>query len=360
MRRFAAAVTAGVFMFAACTGTPGSPHPASSGNPTSTESDPVPLHGRIVFIDLPKVPGQFHVYTIAPDGSGRTQVTTPPTTADDHHPKLSPDGSKILFDREDRIIGDRVMVVNADGTGLRDITHGCTGSCLGDDHPAWSPDGTRIAFERALGPIDQGRSCCVHASIGIWVANADGSQPKQLTQLTRGSGWEDHSPSFSPDGRRLVFMRDGDRPANLDRSSIWTIGVDGKDSHLVYHFPLDRPGGGFNARWSPDGSRILFSDICGFDTCRPAPAFVPQIFTIRPDGTDLQPLTHGSGGGFFPAWSPNGQWIVFLRSVTGSVPGCPEGRSQLDVMRADGTDIRRITMSGADGCELLGNPDWGV
>ncbi len=317
------------------------------------------LPGRIVFADLPRVPGPFHLYISATDGSHRTLVAAPPKGGNYYHPKFSPDGGRILFDRT--LVGhrDSIMVVNADGSDLRMVTHGCTGSCLGDGHPAWSPDGTQIAFERAIGTIRQGTSCCVHASIGIWVAHADGSQPRQLTQFKLGSGWEDHSPSFSPDGRQLLFMRDGNKPGNLDQSSIWTIGVDGKHPRLVYRLPHDRPGGGGNARWSPDGSRILFTDACLFDTCRPAPTFEPQVLTIRHDGTELHQLTQGPGGALFPAWSPDGQWIVFSRSVSHQTAACHgQPQHELYVMKANGTDIRRITTSTPNGCDPIG-PDWG-
>jgi Tol biopolymer transport system component len=277
-------------------------------------------------------------------------VTVPPPLAagndgGDHHPKLSPNGTKILYDRAYL----RIMIVAVDGTGLRELALGCNGECLDEEHPAWSPDATQIAFERAVGPIDSG----IPRYIGIWVAAADGSGPRQLTQFDSDSGWEDHSPSFSPDGRQLLFMRDGNHPDNLDLASIWTIGVNGKDLHLVYRLPVYRHGGGGNARWSPDGSRILFSDASLFEP--PAYPFVPEIFTVRPDGTDLQQLTQGS----FPAWSPDGEWIVFLRPVYPESAECPGARNELYVMKADGTQIRRISQSTAAEC-LPNNPDWGV
>ncbi len=329
---------------------------AADSHSSSGPTPPPPLPGRIVFVDLPQVPGHWHVYMLASDGSGRTLVSAPPAGGDYHHPTVSPDGTRILFDRMLGDFGDRIMVVNTDGSGLRDITHGCTDHACGDDHPAWSPSGTRIAFERFTGVFHRGGYCCAHASIGIWIANADGTHPHQLTQLQPGSGWEDHAPSFSPDGRRLLFMRDGDGP-RTNRSSIWTIAVNGTHPRLVYRLPYDRPGGGGNARWSPDGSRILFSDNCLYESCRPVPAFVPQVFTIRPDGTDLHQLTHGTGG-THPAWSPDGHWIVLLRPVDNPTTACPWGpRHELYVMKANGTAIRRITTS-ANVCDP-GQPDWG-
>ncbi|HEY6785079.1 MAG TPA: hypothetical protein VI159_09005 [Gemmatimonadales bacterium] len=290
MNRFATALAAGVFMFTACTsgGTTSGLQSTVSPSPSSTGTVVPPLPGRIAFSDVAKGPqGPFRIWTIAMDGSQPVEVTTP-SGADDVHPRFSPDGTRIAFARYDPVAGDRIEVVNADGTGLRVINPACTGSCAkqcalaslpcpGDDHPTWSPDGTRIAFERAYGSNVQ------RLTVAIWIANADGTHPIQLTKPIPARA-EDHAPAFSPDGSRLLFMRD---VHPLDRASLWTIGVDGTDLRLLYQFPLDRPGGGFNARWSPDGSRILFSDDCGFDSCPDVLSFVPQVFSIRPDGTDL-------------------------------------------------------------------------
>jgi TolB protein len=325
---------------------------ASCGvGPSASTATAPDLAGRIVFVDRPVTPGPLSVYTIAPNGSQRKLLTTPASGIDDRHPRLSPDGTRILFDRG----GDQIMLVQADGSGLRTITKDCIGSCLGDEAPAWSPDGTQIAFERAVGPLDNGTP----RDIGIWTASADGSHPHQLTQLKPGSGWQDSFPSFSPDGRRLVFLRDGDQAENLDQSSIWTVAVDGTGARLVYRLPDDRPGGGGKPRWSPDGSLILFSDFCAFDSCRPAPPFVAQAYTVRTDGTDLHQVTTGSADSVHPAWSPDGKSIVFARSVDSALAACVVGRAELYVMKADGTDLRRVTASTASGCKPK-YPDWGV
>src|SRR5262245_61747988 len=122
MKRFATAVAAGVFMLAACTspGTTSGQHRTDSpGRPSSSGTVVPPLPGHIVFSDdLSLDSVSFRIYSITSDGSGRAELTTPPGTAEDHHPRYSPDGTQIAFDREDRVAGDRIEVVNADGTGL--------------------------------------------------------------------------------------------------------------------------------------------------------------------------------------------------------------------------------------------------
>ncbi len=57
--------------------------------------------------------------------------------------------------------------------------------------------------------------------------------------------------------------------------------------------------------WFPDGSRIVFSMYFGAGDCPPGiPTTGAHLFTIRPNGTDLEELTHGWVNAFGPAWSP--------------------------------------------------------
>jgi TolB protein len=97
-------------------------------------------------------------------------------------------------------------VINADGTGLTEITK-LAGSAEGA--PSWSADGRHIAFMRAFGGGD-----------GIWYADADGSNPVRLTTMTG-----DAYPSWSPDGSRLAFTSTRDGPGDL-----YVVNADG--SHL--------------------------------------------------------------------------------------------------------------------------------
>jgi hypothetical protein len=115
------------------------------------------------------------------------------------------------------------------------------------------PEGRQIAFERAIGPTQASGPPAV---AGIFVMNADGSNVRQLTQLEPNSGSEDHGPTWSPDGRRIAFMRSNNTIDPLDASSIYTIESDGSDLRLARRMPRRWPGAGW-PDWSPDGSRIL-------------------------------------------------------------------------------------------------------
>ena len=80
------------------------------------------------------------LYLINPDGSHFHQI--PGGSLSEGYPSWSPDGSRLAY-RE----GERVWIMNADGTNRTQLTH-CHLPCVADFAPAWSPDGRRIAFTR--------------------------------------------------------------------------------------------------------------------------------------------------------------------------------------------------------------------
>ncbi len=123
---------------------------------------------------------------------------------------------------------DRIYMVGRDGKGLKalvpcgfDVDKPFPGTCVGARTPAWSPDGSKIAFRYAL--VDREYVGSFNTNIGIWIANADGTGRRQVTQLTPGSSW-DREPEWSPDGTKLAFVRD-----DLERKAeaVFTVNVDG-------------------------------------------------------------------------------------------------------------------------------------
>lgn len=166
------------------------------------------------------------------------QVTT--HAGVDMHPALSPQGDAIAFvsDRS----GAFEIYVRALSGGSAEIP--LTSDGQHNMHPAWSPDGRFIAY---------------HANRpgGIWVLPSRGGTPKQLSPIGA-------RPAWSPDGSRLAFQSDelADIAPNgyaaQAGSTIWVMDADGGNPRQVTT-PTAPPGGHASPAWSRDGRFIAFT-----------------------------------------------------------------------------------------------------
>lgn len=197
------------------------------------------------------------------------------------------------------------------------------------DPIGWSPDGTQLLLSDVhLGyPIGD-----------LFVMHADGSR----THLPSGD-WG----SFSPDGRMITYAVGG------GGGGVYVIDADGVTPRLVAKAVSPGPCGQF-ATWSPDGSRIAFTDFQGpyGPTCSDSPQ---GVSFVNADGTGLrEQLVHLPWGGASGiAWSPDGSQLVL--SMTGYSEGdTPRGR--IYVVNADGSGLRQIS-SGVDDRWPAWSPD---
>ena len=113
-----------------------------------------------------------------------------------------------------------------------------------DDWPSFSPDGKRIVYLRVSQADDQGNP----TTGGYFVVDVAGGTSRRITADVSVPG----PPRFSPDGRRVLF----DRHTGEGGSSLWVIPVAGGDPAELFDVPSD--GSAFNADWSPDGSQVVF------------------------------------------------------------------------------------------------------
>jgi len=149
----------------------------------------------------------------------------------------------------------------------------------------------------------------------------------KATRLTFNGGI-DTSPSWSPNGYEIVFMS--------DRSGKPMLYVMDRDGANVRRITYDGDYYG-SPTWSPKGDRIACSSLDEGNNF--------SIWTLSPDGKDARKLTSGGGSNESPTWSPDGRHIAFMSTRTGS----PE----IWVMRADGTNPRRLSFTGGNSM-----PSW--
>ena len=270
--------------------------PRSGGGSISLSS----LSGRIAFDNFDDV------WTINADGTDLTRLTRSP--GPDFDPSWSPDGTQIAF-RSERSDEPEIWVMNADGTGQHRLAAGLS--------PSWSPDGSKIAYASPgdeLCPPGRGPRCS-----GLSIMNADGSGQHRVPGTDVGE-----YPSWSPDSTRIAFN------SNLTGDHVMYVAqADG--SKVV---DLSGAGEGWQVDWSPDGRSILFTSHRDYTDN------YTDVYVMRPNGSSIRRLTQQRA--YTPAWSPDGEHIVF------SAPG-------LFVMNPDGTGVTPLPTEHVEETSL---PDW--
>ena len=244
------------------------------------------------------------VMAMRPDGSRRVQLTT--DNQGYASPAVSPDGKSIAVGWS--TTWDGIYVLDRFGkTRTKLVGHGNL-----DAEPAWSPDGTKLAFRSSVQSPYGG-------NVGrIFVANSDGTGLRQLTpDVSPGHPNPfDATPSWSPDGARILFSRSGDISIiNLDGTGLVSTGVDG-----------DSPS------WSPDGTHIAFQSIIGGNTGGGNVSIYTMDMTFAPHA-----LTTPVQSDQTPRWSPDGSQIVFAR-VENNV-------FHLYKIQADGSGLLKLSTS---------------
>jgi hypothetical protein len=281
------------------------------------QSAPTDLSGRLVFQSSNG--GMIYVYDLA---SG---VVTPLTGGFD--PAVSPDGKTVAFTR---IGGDHgLFLINIDGSNERRIWNGGEGL----RSPSWSPDGNWIVFTRQSGAFS-----CRDVGFGICLPDNPFLTDFPLTNIPEfnlsrvdinGENFRDipalnsaQAPDWHGDG--IVYQASTGLEITADLDEVTTKAL---VQAPYYQDPT----------WQPNGNRVLFQSREGSHW---------EIFTINTDGGGLAALTRPATAlvenlpsNVAPAWSPDGQWIVFLSNRDEENDA---GAWRLWVMAADGSNQRPL------------------
>ena len=193
----------------------------------------------------------FDIYLATDDGKIEKKLTDTPGY--DAEATINAKTKKIIY--TSKASGDLdLWTMNLDGTGKKQITHteGYDGGAV------FSKDGTKIAW-RAYHP-DTPEKLKVYRDLlkdnltapmkmELWVANADGSSAKQITNY----GCASFAPTFTPDGKKLLFASNKQKCDSRD-FELYLINIDGTGLEQVTSY------GGFTSfpEFSPDGKKIVF------------------------------------------------------------------------------------------------------
>ncbi|OLC43395.1 MAG: hypothetical protein AUH43_20955 [Acidobacteria bacterium 13_1_40CM_65_14] len=239
-------------------------------------------------------------------------------TVTEPFPSFSPQGDKLAYSATydgTNVFDTAIDVMKPDGSERRHVFARQGFSAFS---PSWSPAGDLIAF--GVGRYFRFPG---HPAAEVAIMKADGSDVRFIADDGSNNGF----PSWSPDGTRIVYKKD----THLVTYSV----ADGKTTNLT------QPGSFYDnfPAWSS-------KDVIAFTSNRDGDF---EIYTIKPDGTNLRRLTNSPGVDGHGIWSPDGDWIVFSSARMGFkderplLERIPQPYGELFVMRADGTQIRQLT-----------------
>jgi Tol biopolymer transport system component len=194
----------------------------------------------------------FDIFVSDLDGNVKRQLTKEPGY--DAEAVVSPNKDKIMFTSMRG--GDLdLYVMDMDGSNVKQLTKE-----LGYDGGAWfSPDGTKIVWRASRPKTEEeikeykdllAKGLVAPTNMEVFVANADGSDAKQVTNLGKAN-W---APNFMPDGKRIIFASNHEYARGFP-FNMYIINMDGTGLQKISH------DGGFDAfpMFSPDGKKLIFS-----------------------------------------------------------------------------------------------------
>jgi Tol biopolymer transport system component len=301
------------------------------------------------------------IYSIRVDATGRQRLTASVTS--EHNAAVSYDGRWIGFARDREVRGFEQDLWLID---LRSRRSRLVGEITADYYftgPVWSPVRNRVAFTYVARSTCGWGSTCIPPEIRVADVAKPGFRVLRAGSLNaawspdgrwlaamrgwrspEGAGIEvfDHSggrvrrvegeggadPSWSPDGKVIAYAR-GDGWST--DGQITVVAASGTGPQRVL-------GVGVRPLWSPRGRRLLAERITG-------PAGSSGVYRLE-GGRRARRLVRDGGG---PSWSPDGQRVAFVRFV--------RQRSELWVMRADGSRQRRLTRAIVIGGPAAWSPD---
>ena len=239
-------------------------------------------------------------------------------------PRMSPDGSYIVFPDDSQ----RIFSVYTDGSRLYQIPDGPSAPefFVRDERPDISPDGSRVVystFRHSTGMLWNR----VH-SYEIATAKPDGSDVKRLTR----NEYDDRSPVWSPDGRRIAFVSDRDGYPQ----GMYTMNPDGSDVRRI----APGSGGVPTLVWSPDGRHIAFGQYDRGEWDTESNGYIGAVYFVAivgSDGSRYRRVVESDSLISELTWSPDGRHLVFFTTQ--------DKKNTLNIVDVDESNVQRVVIT---------------
>lgn len=239
------------------------------------------------------------------DETGASRIKVTDFTKSDGYPSVSPDGEQLAFyGKYDNRKTWSIHTVNIDGTNMRRLTRK---KYVWDSAPSWSADGKTIVFAREYDDPEKGWQ------EEIWLMNHDGTEQHRI------QGLNGRAPHFLKDGRVLFHSK-------KDPSQIFIANTDGQNLIQITNNDTNN----WSPKVSPDGNHVVF--VSDRDGNR-------EIYTMNIDGSNEKRMTFNHVDDWDPDWSNDGNKLIFSSDNS-------DGFSDIYQINKDGTGIKKIINNG--------------
>jgi len=273
-----------------------SPATQVTGGKAGQDRDPeVSPDGTLLYYASSSHGASFDLYVRTIGSNTATRLTSLP--GDERFPKVCPVNPKVLAFSYDGDGEWAVCLMDVDRPSkIERLSESGTVSI----HPSWSPDGRYLVYSAA------------DDATGAWTLRIHDRQTGKTYAMDDLDGL---LPEWSPTGNRIVFQRMRGRDGWL--GSLWTLDWEGGAAKNMTAIFSNDDWAAINPSWSPDGKWIVFTSVGKSASRKGSLDQGDDLWAVRPDGSHATRLTTSVAADWMPSWSTDGR-IYFVSDRSGS------------------------------------------